>query len=45
LAAASDLREFLRSDDILFSAFDRKLLKAARAEGIALIVPSVEDLL
>jgi uncharacterized protein len=44
LAAVSDLRELLRSEDILFSAFDKKLLEAARAEGIDLVLPSVEDL-
>jgi hypothetical protein len=39
LAAAVDLRELLKSDSVLFSAFDAKLLQAARAEGISCLVP------
>ena len=44
LAAASELRELLKSEGVVFSSFDNKLLGAARAEGIPLLVPSVEDL-
>lgn len=44
LAAASDLRETLGGgDDILFSSFDGRLLRAARAEGIPVLFPPAED--
>ena len=39
LAAVVDLHELLKSDSILFSAFDAKLPRAARAEGISCLVP------
>jgi predicted nucleic acid-binding protein len=44
LAAVSDLRATLPSDLIIFSSFDRKLVQAARAEGIPLLVPNEEIL-
>jgi predicted nucleic acid-binding protein len=44
LAAALDLRELLRSDNVVFSSFDNRLMQAARAEGLPSLVPSVEDL-
>ncbi|HEX6903181.1 MAG TPA: type II toxin-antitoxin system VapC family toxin [Thermoanaerobaculia bacterium] len=44
LAAASELRSALPEDGVVFSCFDRKLLQAARAEGIPVLVPAVEDL-
>jgi uncharacterized protein len=44
LAAAADLQETLPGDNVIFSSFDTKLLKAARAEGIPFLVPSIEEL-
>ena len=44
LAAVSDLRSALPDDNVVFSSFDRKLLQAARAEGIPVLIPAVEDL-
>jgi uncharacterized protein len=44
LAAAVELHELLQSDSVLFSAFDNKLLRAARTEGIHCLVPTAEDL-
>lgn len=39
LAAALDLRGLLKSDDVVFSSFDNRLIAAARAAGIAVLVP------
>lgn len=39
LAAALDLRALLNSDDVVFSSFDNRLVAAARAAGIAVLVP------
>lgn len=39
LAAALDLIDLLSAESIVFSAFDAKLLDAARAEGIPLLLP------
>lgn len=44
LAAVADLRATLPGDYVVFSAFDRRLLQAAGAEGIPLLVPSTEIL-
>lgn len=43
LAAISELREILVEDTVLFSSFDGRLVRAARAEGIPLLLPGVED--
>jgi len=43
LAAASALREILTGDSVLFSSFDGRLLRAARQEGIAVLLPPTED--
>jgi len=43
LAAASELQELLQSEGVVFSSFDNKLLGAARAEGIPLLLPDAED--
>lgn len=40
LSAALDLVEQLAAESIVFSAFDAKLLDAARAEGISSLVPA-----
>ncbi|HVF59974.1 MAG TPA: type II toxin-antitoxin system VapC family toxin [Thermoanaerobaculia bacterium] len=42
LSAALDLVEQLAAESIVFSAFDAKLLDAARAEGIASLLPAGE---
>lgn len=42
LAAALDLKDQIRGDGVVFSTFDRKLLRAARAEGIDSLVPWAE---
>ncbi len=42
LAAISELREILGEDTILFSSFDGRLVRAARAEGIPVLLPSQE---
>jgi predicted nucleic acid-binding protein len=44
LAAASDLRSALPDDSVIFSSFDRKLLQAARDEGVPVLMPAAEDL-
>jgi predicted nucleic acid-binding protein len=43
LAAVSDLREVLTGDRVVFSSFDGRLLRAARAEGVAVLFPQDED--
>ena len=43
LAAVVDLGELLRTDDVVFSSFDAKLLRAARAEGMAVLVPEAGE--
>ena len=43
LASAVELRELLKSDDVLFSAFDKRLVSAAGAEGISCLLPESED--
>jgi uncharacterized protein len=42
LAAAFDLRDQIRGDSVVFSSYDRKLLRAARSEGIDSLVPWAE---
>jgi uncharacterized protein len=44
LAAVADLRATLPSDFVIFSSFDNRLVQAARAEGIPLLVPNQEIL-
>jgi predicted nucleic acid-binding protein len=43
LAAVSALRETLTGDSVLFSSFDGRLLRAARKEGISVLLPPTED--
>jgi uncharacterized protein len=42
LAAISELREILGEDTVLFSSFDGRLVRAALAEGISVLLPEVE---
>jgi predicted nucleic acid-binding protein len=39
LAAACDLFDWFRSEDVVFSSFDARLLKAARASGLSIFHP------
>jgi predicted nucleic acid-binding protein len=39
LAAVSELREILGEDTVLFSSFDGRLVRAAQAEGIPVLLP------
>lgn len=39
LAAVSELREILGDDTVLFSSFDGRLVRAARAEGVTVLLP------
>lgn len=43
LAAARDLSERFPSEDVVFSAFDAALLRAARAEGLSALHPAVAE--
>jgi uncharacterized protein len=45
LAAISELREILGEDTVLFSSFDGRLVRAARAEGIPVLLPEAGDVL
>ena len=44
LAAVADLRAMRPSDLVIFSSFDRRLVQAARAERMPLLVPNKEIL-
>lgn len=43
LAAAQDLAERFLSEEVVFSTFDGSLLRAARAEGLSTLHPTVRD--
>ena len=42
LSAAADLIDLLRSEEVLFSSFDARLLRAAREEGVPALHPAGE---
>jgi predicted nucleic acid-binding protein len=43
LAAVCDLFTWFRSEDVIFSSFDARLLKAARASGLSIFHPIGEE--
>lgn len=43
LAAAKDLSELFPAEEVVFSAFDGALLRAARSEGLSTLHPAVRE--